>query len=66
LFIGSDAEWGLNMRLDSISLSLDDTWSHPRHEIIRACAQMGAKQAIGFAIHFAPVLDINTNPEIPS
>jgi beta-glucosidase-like glycosyl hydrolase len=68
LFIGSDAEWGLNMRLDSLSLSLEhDTWSHQDMKLLeRVGAQMGEQsKRLGLQFNFAPVLDINTNPRNP-
>lgn len=69
LLIGFDGEWGLNMRLDS-------TYRYPwnmtlgaikNDELIR---QMGKRigeqhKRLGIHINFAPVVDINTNPENP-
>jgi beta-N-acetylhexosaminidase len=73
LFIAQDCEWGLSMRLD-----IDPTKvvRYPRnmtlgaitndqliydlgHEIGKQCA------AIGIHMNFAPVVDINNNPENP-
>ena len=69
LLIAMDAEWGLNMRLDS-------TISYPRQLMLGAIQdesliyQMGydiGKQLrrIGVHINFAPVADINNNPNNP-
>jgi beta-glucosidase-like glycosyl hydrolase/CubicO group peptidase (beta-lactamase class C family) len=69
LFIGSDAEWGLNMRLDS-------TYRYPWNMTLGAIqdmkliekvgAQMGKQsKRLGLQFNFAPVLDINTNPKNP-
>lgn len=69
LFIGSDAEWGLNMRLDS-------TYRYPWNMTLgaiqdmklleRVGVQMGKQsKRLGLQFNFAPVLDINTNPRNP-
>ncbi|MBC7523406.1 MAG: serine hydrolase [Flavobacterium sp.] len=69
LFIGIDAEWGLNMRLDS-------TYKYPWNMTLGAVRdlnlikQVGINMAdetkrIGAQFNFAPVLDINTNPKNP-
>jgi beta-glucosidase-like glycosyl hydrolase/CubicO group peptidase (beta-lactamase class C family) len=69
LFIGNDAEWGLNMRLDS-------TYSYPYNMTLGAVqdleliekmgAQIGEQsKRLGLQFNFAPVLDINTNPKNP-
>ena len=69
LFIGNDAEWGLNMRLDS-------TARYPWNMTLGAIqdmkliqklgAQMGEQsKRLGIQFNFAPVLDINTNPRNP-
>lgn len=69
LFIGIDAEWGLSMRLDS-------TYRYPWNmtlgavqdmSLIETMGQQMAIQAKRMGIHFnfAPVLDINTNPDNP-
>jgi beta-glucosidase-like glycosyl hydrolase/CubicO group peptidase (beta-lactamase class C family) len=69
LLIGMDAEWGVGMRLDSV----------PRlpYQIVLGAAQnpklsyeMGSEIArqfalLGMHINFAPVADINNNPENP-
>ncbi|CAM3953841.1 glycoside hydrolase family 3 N-terminal domain-containing protein [Flavobacterium sinopsychrotolerans] len=69
LFIGSDAEWGLGMRLDS-------TYRYPWNMTLGAIqdmkllekvgVQMGEQsKRLGLQFNFAPVLDINTNPRNP-
>ena len=69
LLIGMDAEWGLNMRLDS-------TFSFPWNMTLGAIKdnnlirQVGRSIAdhckrIGVNFNFAPVVDINTNPDNP-
>lgn len=69
LLISMDAEWGLGMRLDS-------TISYPRQMMLgamddnRLIYHMGADIArqlkrIGVHINFAPVVDINNNPQNP-
>ncbi len=69
LLIGIDAEWGLGMRLDNtvsfpkqITLgAMGDTYliEEMGYEIGLQCKRMGIH------INFAPVADINTNPENP-
>ena len=69
LMIGLDAEWGLAMRLDS-------TYAFPWNMTLGAISdtnlieQVGANIArsakrLGVHINFAPVVDINTNPNNP-
>jgi beta-glucosidase-like glycosyl hydrolase/CubicO group peptidase (beta-lactamase class C family) len=69
LLISMDAEWGLGMRLDS-------TYSFPRQMTLGAIQdkdliyEMGEEIAnhlkrIGVHINFAPVVDINVNPNNP-
>ena len=69
MFIGNDAEWGLSMRLDS-------TYKYPWNMTLGAIQDMKlieelggqmAKEAkrLGLQFNFAPVLDINTNPNNP-
>lgn len=69
LFIAMDAEWGLGMRLDS-------TISYPRQMTLGAIEDnqyiynMGAEIArqfklMGMHINFAPVVDVNSNPNNP-
>jgi beta-N-acetylhexosaminidase len=69
LFIGNDAEWGLNMRLDS-------TFCYPWNMTLGAVqdlklveevgSQMGKQcKRMGIHFNFAPVIDVNTNPKNP-
>lgn len=69
LLIGMDAEWGLNMRLDS-------TYAFPWNMTLGAVKntklleQTGAHigehcKRLGVHFNFAPVVDINTNPKNP-
>ncbi|MGM0551127.1 MAG: glycoside hydrolase family 3 N-terminal domain-containing protein [Bacteroidota bacterium] len=69
LLIGMDAEWGLAMRLDS-------TLKYPRQMTLGAAQndsliyQMGRDigaqcKRLGVHINFAPVADINNNPQNP-
>ncbi len=69
LFIAMDAEWGLGMRLDSVL-------QFPKQMTLGAAAndelvyQMGKEIArqfkeMGMHINFAPVVDVNSNPENP-
>lgn len=69
LLIGMDAEWGLNMRLDS-------TFAFPwnmtlgaikDNKLIRDVGRSIAEHCkrIGVNFNFAPVVDINTNPKNP-
>jgi beta-N-acetylhexosaminidase len=69
LFVAMDAEWGLGMRLDSIP-------NYPRQMTLGAIDDnqliytMGADIArqmklLGVHINFAPVVDVNSNPQNP-
>jgi beta-glucosidase-like glycosyl hydrolase/CubicO group peptidase (beta-lactamase class C family) len=69
LLIGMDAEWGLNMRLDS-------TYAFPYNMTLGAITDNRLVERTGYQIgehckrlgvhfNFAPVVDINTNPENP-
>ncbi|MGR7814196.1 glycoside hydrolase family 3 N-terminal domain-containing protein [Lacinutrix undariae] len=69
LLIGMDAEWGLSMRLDS-------TYAFPWNMTLGAIKDVKLVEKTGFQIgehckrlgvhfNFAPVVDINTNPENP-
>ncbi len=69
MFIGIDAEWGLNMRLDS-------TYKFPWNMTLGAIRdlkliekmgeQMGKEsKRLGVHFNFAPVIDVNTNPLNP-
>lgn len=69
LLVGMDAEWGLAMRLDSTYAfpwnmtlgAIQDT------SIVRKVGQQIGKHSkrLGVHINFAPVADINTNPNNP-
>ncbi|MFD0932303.1 glycoside hydrolase family 3 N-terminal domain-containing protein [Psychroflexus salinarum] len=69
LLIGMDAEWGLAMRLDS-------TYAFPWNMTLGAIQDTSIVRKVGYQIgkhnkrlgvhiNFAPVADINTNPENP-
>ncbi len=69
LFIAMDAEWGLSMRLDSVP-------DFPKAMTLGAIQdpnliyRMGEEMArqfkeLGMHINFAPVVDVNSNPENP-
>ncbi len=69
LMIGIDAEWGVNMRLDS-------TYRYPYNMTLGAISdnsliknigkQIGKDcKRMGIHVNFAPVVDINTNPKNP-
>lgn len=69
LFIGIDAEWGLNMRLDS-------TYRYPWNMTLGAVRDLSLikkvgenmaneSKRLGIQFNFAPVIDINTNPKNP-
>lgn len=69
LFIAMDAEWGINMRLDSVltfpkAMTLG---ALPREELIYDMATELARQfkELGMHINFAPVVDVNSNPNNP-
>src|SRR5581483_12252469 len=67
LLIGMDAEWGLAMRLDSVpkfpfqmtlgAMDNDTLVYQMGAEIARECKRLGIQE------NFAPVVDINDNPE---
>ncbi|MDC3338138.1 serine hydrolase [Flavobacteriales bacterium] len=69
LMIGIDAEWGLKMRLDSTfkfpkqmtlgAMQEDTLVYHMGKEIANHCKR------IGVHVNFAPVLDVNNNPNNP-
>lgn len=69
LLIGMDAEWGLAMRLDStFALPWNMTLGAIKslHLIEEAGASISRhSKRLGVHINFAPVVDINTNPENP-
>ncbi|MDR2120739.1 MAG: serine hydrolase [Tannerella sp.] len=69
LFIALDGEWGLSMRLSG-------TMRFPKNmmlgavedeRLIEACARETGRQCneMGIHINFAPVLDVNSNPDNP-
>lgn len=70
LFIGQDLEWGLGMRLDSTprfpyniaigAMPLDE------QTIVRMGEEIGRQcRRIGVHINYAPVVDVNNNPQNP-
>lgn len=69
LMIALDAEWGLGMRLDSVpsfphqltlgAVSDNTLIRHMGEEIGRECRRIGVQ------VDFAPVVDINSNPQNP-
>ena len=69
LMIAQDAEWGVSMRLDStqrfpwqmtMGAIQDDTLIYAMgKEVARQC------QRLGVHINFAPVVDVNSNPDNP-
>jgi len=69
LLVGIDAEWGLNMRLDStikfprqmaLAAFDDDSLIYEMgREIARECKRLGIH------VNFAPVADVNNNPNNP-
>jgi len=69
LLIGMDAEWGLAMRLDSVpkfplqmalgAMKNDSLVYQMGVEIARECKRLGVQE------DFAPVVDINDNPDNP-
>ena len=69
LLIGMDAEWGLNMRLDSTSgFPYNMTLGAIQDEaIIKQIGQQVGRDAkrLGVHLNFAPVVDINTNADNP-
>lgn len=69
LLVGMDAEWGLAMRLDSTfalpwNMTLGAIQSLPLIEEAGASISRHSKR-LGVHINFAPVIDINTNPDNP-
>ncbi|MCH6232638.1 glycoside hydrolase family 3 N-terminal domain-containing protein [Cognataquiflexum rubidum] len=69
LFIAMDAEWGVNMRLDSIlgfpkAMTLG---ALPDEDLIYEMGKEIAFQfkSLGMHINFAPVVDVNSNPNNP-
>lgn len=69
LFIAMDAEWGPGMRLDSV-LQFPKQMTigaGPDERLVYAMGTEIARQfkELGMQINFAPVVDINSNPENP-
>lgn len=69
LLVGMDAEWGLAMRLDSTyafpwNMTLGAIQDEKLIEEVGAGIAKHSKR-LGVHINFAPVVDINTNPENP-
>jgi len=69
LLIGMDAEWGLAMRLDS-TFSLPWNMTLGAIQNLQLIEEAGAaisrnSKRLGVHINFAPVVDINTNPDNP-
>ncbi len=69
LLVCMDAEWGVGMRVDS-------AWNFPRQmtlgavqnlDLIREMAAETGRQcrALGIQLNFAPVVDVNSNPQNP-
>ncbi len=69
LLVGMDAEWGLGMRLDSTqvfpwnmalgAIQNDTLIEQTGRQIAKHCKRLGVH------VNFAPVVDINTNPNNP-
>ncbi len=69
LWIGMDAEWGLGMRLDEV-MSFPKQITLGAVEDITLIERMGYEiglqcKRLGVHINFAPVADVNTNPDNP-
>lgn len=69
LLIGMDAEWGLAMRLDS-TFALPWNMTLGAVKSLKLIEEAGASisrhsKRLGVHINFAPVVDINTNPDNP-
>ncbi|MDN3594004.1 glycoside hydrolase family 3 N-terminal domain-containing protein [Zunongwangia endophytica] len=69
LLVGMDAEWGLAMRLDSTfalpwNMTLGAIQNNKLIEEAGAAISRHTKR-LGIHINFAPVVDINTNPQNP-
>jgi len=71
LLIAQDAEWGLNMRIPEIepfpyNLTLGALPADKDYLIEEQCAIIGEQiERLGIHINFAPVADINNNPNNP-
>uniref|UniRef100_UPI004047B8DD glycoside hydrolase family 3 N-terminal domain-containing protein n=1 Tax=Algoriphagus sp. TaxID=1872435 RepID=UPI004047B8DD len=69
LLIAMDAEWGIGMRLDS-TLNFPKAMTLGAIQNPRLIQEMGAEIArqfhlLGMHVNFAPVVDVNSNPENP-
>ena len=69
LFIAMDAEWGVSMRLDSV-LQFPKQMTLGAIQDSRLVYKMGKEIAgqfkeLGMHINFAPVVDVNSNPDNP-
>lgn len=69
LLVGSTLEWGLQMRLSSgtrfpENMAIAAT-QKPRYVYQQGVAIAKEMKALGFHINFAPVLDVNNNPDNP-
>src|SRR5690606_12605035 len=69
LFIAMDAEWGVSMRLDSV-LHFPKQMTLGAIQDTRLIYEMGREiagqfKALGMHINFAPVVDVNSNPQNP-
>ncbi|UZD21294.1 serine hydrolase [Algoriphagus halophytocola] len=69
LFIAMDAEWGISMRLDSVpdfpkAMTLGAVQDE---KLVYAMGKEMARQfkELGMHINFAPVVDVNSNPDNP-
>lgn len=69
LLIGQDSEWGLSMRLyETVRFPRNMTLGaiHDKNLIYELGKEIGTQcAAIGVHINFAPVVDVNNNPENP-
>src|SRR5690606_4275264 len=69
LFIAMDAEWGVSMRLDSV-LQFPKQMTLGAIQDSKLVYKMGKEvaaqfKALGMHINFAPVVDVNSNPDNP-
>src|SRR5690606_31199599 len=69
LFIAMDAEWGISMRLDSVP-DFPKAMTRGAVQDEKLVYAMGSEMArqfkeLGMHINFAPVVDVNSNPDNP-
>lgn len=69
LFIAMDAEWGISMRLDSVP-DFPKAMTLGAIQDLDLITEMGTEMArqfkeLGMHINFAPVVDVNSNPQNP-